>query len=756
MSNRRPAHRVSRVSAVALASACLVSTANLDAFAQAAPPATEAKPKPADAKSPVPETKPADAKPAPAPTTKPAPTTPAPATPAPTAPATAAPAPTAPAAKRAAPADADVAPPAAEEAPPAAEPATPPPAETRVAPTTATALWPQPSEDAAALAAAPNDAKVRKPAVDPADAVYAADWWSHARPVLELHGYFRFRAQLMHRFSLGRVDSPAALWARPADDQYPQITQQGGTRTFGPALCTDSEADVGESDDPSTATNACKQGTQAGANIRFRLAPELHISDNLRIFSQIDLLDNLVLGSTPGGNRYSPSAGGYTVSARDGYTPLAFDDDTQDPPSSGVNSFSDSIRVKRAWAEYATPMGELRFGRMPAHFGLGIFWNAGDGHDDDYQSTVDRLQVITGIKPLDIYFSAAWDFPNEGATSDTVALPNPEPYDLAQLDDVDQYVFSAIRKKSPELERASLARGELVLNGGAQLVYRAQRLANDRTTTVSPTTGTCAADAWALGCRPNDDTNTFVRRGAEAWIPDVWVEVLYKKFRFAAEAVTIQGSIESIETSSNPQVLADDPGYDIRSYAIATELEQLLVEDKLRLGFKFGWASGDSDVDSLTPGPSGTQRQLGDRTFETFRFHPSYRIDMILHRNLLTRVQGTYYFRPDVDYDFLRDPNGQRLGGGIAAIWSRASEFMQAPGHKRDLGIELNGRLYYQAKDGALNDIAGSLGGFYTELDYGVLFPMGGLGYTDRIASENNPPETRIAQTLRWYLGVLF
>lgn len=752
MSYRRTAHRVSRVSSVALASAFLVSSVSFEAWAQAAPPAAEAKPKPAaeqpaETKPGVTETKPAPAPPAPAPAAKPE------TKPAPTAPATA------PAQKRAAPADADTAAPLAEEAPPAA-PEAPAPADTRVAPTTATAPWPQPSEDAAALAAGPNDAKTKQPAVDPADAVYAADWWSHARPVLELHGYFRFRAQLMHRFALGRVDDPTSqlpgtggLWARPADDQYPQL----GSENFGPALCTDSEADVGESDDPSTATNACQQGTQAGANIRLRFSPELHISDNLRVLSQIDLLDNLVLGSTPGGNRYSPSAGGYTVSARDGYTPLAFDDDTQDPPSSGVNSFSDSIRVKRAWAEYATPMGELRFGRMPAHFGLGIFWNAGDGHDDDYQSTVDRLQLITGIKPLDIYFSGAWDFPNEGATSDTVALPNPEPYDLAQLDDVDQYVLSAVRKKSPELERLSLSRGELVLNGGVQLVYRAQRLANDRTSSDGGTeTGTCDADAWALGCRPAFDENTFVRRGAEAWIPDLWVELLYKKFRFAAEAVTIQGSIESIETSSNPQITADDPGYDIESYAVATELEQLLVEDKLKLGFKFGWASGDPDVLTLTPGSSGTQRQLGDRTFETFRFHPSYRIDMILHRHLLTRVQGTYYFRPNVDYDFLRDPNGQRLGGGIAAIWSRASEFIQAPGHERDLGIELNGRLYYQAKDGALNDIAGSLGGFYTELNYGVLFPMAGLGYPDIVASRDNPPETRIAQTLRWYLGVLF
>jgi len=165
---------------------------------------------------------------------------------------------------------------------------------------------------------------------------------------------------------------------------------------------------------------------------------------------------------------------------------------------------------------------------------------------------------------------------------------------------------------------------------------------------------------------------------------------------------------------------------------------------------------------NLIPGPN--EQQINDDTISTFRFHPSYRVDLILNRNVLTRVQGSYYFRPNVDYDFIRDPNGQRIGGGIAAIWTRASQFIQAPGHDRDLGIELNGRVYYQAKDGALNDVPGALGGFFTELDYGVLFPMGGLGYPPGTAADivrlqgNNPEaaDTRIAQTLRWYIGVIY
>jgi uncharacterized protein (TIGR04551 family) len=608
------------------------------------------------------------------------------------------------------------------------------------------------------------------------DRVYAEDWWAHARPVLELHGYLRVRSQLEHNFSLGRLDPRSqAMWPRPADDSYTDTSNLTGGANSGPTeACTDSESGTGSSTSASTANNPCHAKMQAGANMRFRLNPELHISDNLRVMSQIDMLDNLVLGSTPSGYANIPGAnGGYAVAGRSGYAPLGFYDQSEEPPSAGVNSTKDSIRIKRAWGEYSMPVGELRFGRMPFHWGLGMMFNAGDGYDDDAQSTIDRIQVISGIKPLDLYFSAAWDFPNEGITSDALALPNPEPYDLAQLDDVDQYTFSVARKKAPQLERQSLTRGDIVINGGLQVVYRGQTLANDRTVTNDPsdTQGNCGtpgasqgAGAAALQCPVADayHQRSYVRRQAHAWIPDLWLQIKYRKFRFEAEGATVQGKIANVDPTNHNSLISGDPGYKIAAWGVATELEQKLVEDKLSLGFKFGWASGDPDVDGLAP-VAGQPAQLGtDRTFSTFRFHPSYRVDMILGRSILTREQGTYYFRPSADYDFLRDPNGQRLGGGLAAIWTRASQFIQAPGHERDLGIELNGKIYYQSKDGALNDVPGILGGFYTEIDYGVLFPMAGLGYPDKLdklitdSLGSNAADVKIAQTVRWYMGVLF
>lgn len=608
-----------------------------------------------------------------------------------------------------------------------------PPAAPAPAPAvTALPAWPQPSADASALEGMGKERPATARRSEGESDVFAEEWWTNARPVLELHGNFRFRAELFYRFSLGRREAPETiLWPRPAGVPYTDVT---GSARNQEKLCTAEEAGSGSDDNPDNAVN-CSGNTQRGANLRFRLNPEVHVSDNLRLVSQIDLLENVVLGSTP--TRANGAA-------------FSFGSDTIEPPASGSNSIRDSIAVKRVWGEFATPVGELRFGRMPNHWGLGMLYNSGDGHDDDFQSTIDRLQFVTGIKPLELYVSAAWDFPSEGLVSDEGSTRTGQAFDLGQLDDVNQYTFSVARQKSPELQRLALSRGELVLNAGLQLTYRQQLLAN----------------------RPPDPEQGpgFVRRDAYSWVPDLWVQLLYKQFRFEVEAATIQGSIANlaVENGDGAAVAEEDDAYTLRQWGIAAELEQRLAEERLQLGFGFGWASGDADEQSLTPlnDPTyaATQGQLGnDRDLETFRFNPSYRFDLILHRNLLSRVQGTYYFRPSIGYDFVREPTGTRLGGSVAAIWSRASEFVQSPGHARDLGLELNGAIYFQSKDGALNDDPSAMGGFFAKLEYGLLFPMAGLGYADEEAQlinsqlrRSNAADTSSAQILRLYLGIFF
>jgi len=390
---------------------------------------------------------------------------------------------------------------------------------------------------------------------------------------------------------------------------------------------------------------------------------------------------------------------------------------------------------------------------MPSQWGLGMVANAGDGYDSDNGSTADRLMFVTGIKKWDLYFGGIWDFVNEGPTSGLIGQGQGQSYDLAQSDDVNQWGIIIVRRRNPELQKLELAQNKVVINGGFYGVYRNQSLEY--------------VGEQGLGASNKNISDGYLRRGAEAFIPDFWFQFLWKKLRVEAEAAFIAGSIENTQlqagSGTNYKNLNDpeNNGWGILSFGLAVQAELRAVEDKLHIQLDFGYATGDDDVEGLAPADQGLDPQLThNRTFSTFRFHPDFLVDYILWRNILNRVQGAYYFKPTVEYDFTRSENGQRIGGGGSVVWSRASQPIQAPGNDPDLGVELDFQLYYQAKDGTLNDDLSKIGGFYTAIQYGVMFPLGGLGYLaeqkkDLIAVKETG-ELDTAQILRWYLGIMF
>ena len=639
-----------------------------------------------------------------------------------------------------------------------------------------------------------DDEGDKKPAarVSPFEDVRASDWFTLSGPAFTLDGYFRVRSELFHNFNLSRRDpftfdptggGTPPLWPRPPDDDY---ADTNGVR-HRIQLC---------GSDPSQ-LETCKNNVQAGANMRLRLEPGIAISDNLRVQAQIDLLDNIVLGSNPQGYGNVPSdPGGYEVIARGGYYPLGSFAASSWAPQAGVNDTKDAILVKRAWGEYMSPLGKLLFGRMPWHWGLGMLHNAGDSYDSDWQSTVDRLQFVYELSDWNLYLSATWDFANEGTTGlpihtvqDSTPIPidtdgdgipdstipndglgsgvyndGGQPYDLSRHDDLGQWTFMVLYKLDEQLTRYKLAKGHPVVNTGALVVYNEQLLAQDN----------ADADTSASIGQPVDNVRRgLVRRGYESVTGDLWIQLLYDKLRIDVEAALIFGSLQNTLRDTDPDFdnLLDPAkdGWRIRRFGIATETQWRTLEDRLRLGFKFGYATGDDDVATIQPVSSGgtgssIEQQLTlDRTLSRFSFHPDYRVDLILFRNILTRVTSAYYFRPEVEYDFLRDPDGQRIGGSTAVIWSRASQPIQAPGHSADLGVELNFRLYYQLSPGQLHHDIEKMGGFFTAIDYGLLLPLDGLGYLpgQQAAYAASRPEQddldiAPAQIARWYLGVMF
>ena len=199
--------------ALLLFAGALLTAANPAVAQQPAKPQDPTQPpagQPAPAPKPAPPAKPGQAPPKPAPAAPAKPAQPAPDKPAP---------PAAPPAKPgAAPKPGQPAPAEPPEEPAPAEPeeeegeaelppAPQPPTGTRpTAPPTARPLpiWPQPGADAAALEKQGTERPTgATDAKRDSDQIYAEDWWSHARPIFEIHGYYRLRAELFHNFYHG-------------------------------------------------------------------------------------------------------------------------------------------------------------------------------------------------------------------------------------------------------------------------------------------------------------------------------------------------------------------------------------------------------------------------------------------------------------------------------------------------------------------------------------------------------------------------
>ncbi len=571
--------------------------------------------------------------------------------------------------------------------------------------------------------------------------------WTTPQTVFEVHGYMRMRGEFQDQFSTGRGGYPFSLFIPREDGQVQGVGNAPEGGCAGAQRLPDGtwRGNPGDAMNPAA---ACNQRALAYANMRLRIEPTLHLSDDVRVRMQLDLLDNLVMGSTPDGYYYSPESG----RAGSSYVPLLALSDTQVPPRYGYNSWQDSIVVRRAWAEVRNRgLGELRFGRMGNHWGLGMLWNGGAGIDSDFQSDVDRIMAITRL--VGFYFFGAWDFAAEGYIYDDPAQAR-VPFDASRMDDVDQFTFGVARRSTPEEQAAALQRGDAVLNAGLYFVYRTQNL-----TTEGFRTPLQAVD------QPN--SVLYVRRGFETYTPDVWVQFLYENLRLEVEAAMVIGTIDNLFYTdsgfNHGRFEVTNPTNNVLSFGIAFEGEYHLLNNQLGIYFNAGFASGDADVEGLTAGsaPRGLQYQEAradptrprDTNLTAFGFHPNYRVDLIFWRTIMRGIGSGYYFRPGLSYDFIRSSFGQLLGARADVVWSRAAEPLQTWGNTPDLAVEIDASVYYRSEDGP--DL---LDGFYASLHYGIMFPLAGLGYLPNAVPANEQffAGGSNAQTLRLVLGVQY
>lgn len=565
----------------------------------------------------------------------------------------------------------------------------------------------------------------------PENAEHRRRRWLAPEPTFTVHGYMRTRGEWQDNFFLGRTaDTTGGLLAYPF--RYFTPLDRGAGAAGG---CAGSAGATG------VASPDCfnKSDTLRYANMRMRLAPSISLSDDVRVHMVLDVFDNMILGSTPDASAYGAlSLAGSTSPG----VPLDFFTRTLNPAVAGRNSLGESIYVRRAWAEVGNrDLGELRFGRMAVHWGLGMMWNAGAGIDSDYSTDVDRVMVSRQL--FGYTFGAAWDFMDEGAVVYPGNLSGLA-RDGSNRDDVKQFSFFAARTLTPEEEQDRLGRGRAVLVGGLYYQYRSQDF-SWLPTGISPTSTSMPTTATYFDPSSTSFSGSFIRRDATSHTLDGWARFRWRDLRVELEAALVAGRIMNTDYASYRQ-----QSLKLLQFGFALESEYRVHDGKLGIYFNTGLATGDRDVNGLSIREDTlTQATGNDGRVSHFTFHPNYRIDLILFRNILGSVGGAYYFRPGVSYDLVRNDAGRLLGIRADVIYSRATQQIQTYGGDPNLGVELDGSIYYRSEDGPdLTD------GFWASFHYGLLFPLAGLGY--RAGEVTSAPSLSKAQTMRVVLGVSF
>jgi uncharacterized protein (TIGR04551 family) len=549
--------------------------------------------------------------------------------------------------------------------------------------------------------------------------------------IFELDGYFRTRGEWMHKFNLGQGYLVGSGATQPPP--FPL-----------PLSCGDM---------PGPGAGACDSQTLGSGNMRLRFEPTVNVTEQVRVMSQIDVLDNVIMGSTPeslvGTTRLQdPSATGMT-SLRSGEAPSDLQSNRQVPPEVGRNGVISSIRAKRAWAEVDSPFGSLRFGRMPWQFGRGMYFNNGNCADCDYGTTVDRVMALTRLYGHQVALS--WDFGAQGPNTAWTYLGQRDPQgaaiDLGQRDDVYQLTATILRLDDDATFKERLGRGETVANYGFQLVYRDQKHA----VFDVPTPG---VGNTLLTPEDLQRTAVFVRDvNAYMFIPDLWFKLGWRALTIEFEGVAVLGHMDKSPPALTEAVGTAPYGGELKfaqfGYVLATELA--FFKNSFFVGFETGGASGDQAenrngyLNYMWRSPA--RQPTGDRNIGDFHFSPDYHVDQILFRYILGTVNNAVYFKPQAAY-WLNLAEPRQLGITASAIYSGAMVPVATPGNQFSYGLEFDAGLTYR----------NPADGFYAGIVYGVLFPMGALDRLNTASTQTSVTrqDAETAQIIRLFAGVRF
>jgi uncharacterized protein (TIGR04551 family) len=565
-----------------------------------------------------------------------------------------------------------------------------------------------------------------------------------------------------------KAQDTAATWAGPGptrDRGYPWFEHHGYFRLrldgyWRAHLGTDAHADPGQPGSrtvnssgfrPPLTNNTKNTNRQedwiGGANMRLRYEPTFHVARSLAVRAQFDVLDNIMLGSTPDFDPDRPDA------------PMSVFSRSQQPPSGNNFSGKDAVSVKQAymlWTPFDPGDGKgflLQFsgGRMARHWGLGLVENAGRDLDADFGTYVDRVNLLTRL--WGIYVELGYGWVASGPSSTDAVQPFGESYDLTNSDDVSDIalaVFSAPRTDAERRKRFNdlVVRNKPVVDWGLYLVYRSQKM--DVTETPDNSYYRPLSDRY--------DNIALESRGAWMLKPDVWIRLEWKPssashLRLELEAAGVFGRINNVPRYRyNPAGvtvaeryirLADEP-LDLQAWGAAFEGEY--THGAISGGLHAGMASG-TDAEYL--GYRDQSNYMFDpsvRSLRSFYFHPDYRVDQLLYRHGLGTVTNSWYVKPFIQYD-LFEGDRDALAGRLEVMYARAFQSRATAGDDPNLGVELDVKLFYEEK-----------GLFFAGIDWGILFPLDGMNITASYGctpdASGNPVACHAARSARWSMSI--
>lgn len=520
-------------------------------------------------------------------------------------------------------------------------------------------------------------------------------------------------AALAAALLVGTTDAKATGFQEAGQDYIPrdktEIDVSGYLRTRGEALYNlDLDRGLQTNGQPifPVPQSDPKAQTLTHWDMRWRTDMRVYAPGSMvGVKARIDVLDNLALGSLPEGIPSSTA--------------------TQRSPA-------DAVRVRRAYGELVLPFGLIAAGRMGTHWGLGMVANGGDCLDCDSADASDRVAFITPL--FGHIFALAYDFSATGPQA-TRPVQN-RTLGIAPTTDVRTATFAMLRWKDDETRLRRRRAGKTTVEYGSYITHRWQT--DDVPSTYLSTSQ--PIDPFANG------GSGIMARGFRATAFDGWLRLTFPWGRIEAEAAFVTATID--QPSLVPGLLLRDPAKS-RQIGAVLQSEFGPIDALFTAGLDAGYASGDpapgfgavQNPNAAAPqpgdlnGPQASPRR--DNRIDNFRFHPDYRIDRILFREIIGTVTDVVYARPHARLRLTRARSAE-LSATTDLIASRAVEATSTLSGKAPLGIEIDPSLIFETHY------------FLAALDYAVLFPMSGF---DNVATSQ---AAKPAQLVRLRLNYLF